>query len=249
LIGGNFMAVPEFVDVTACANEAEAQQVRNVLGEYGISARVDGGAVNTALSFVGPANLGGVRILVPAADAERAAEIVRSLGVADETSGAAWYCGKCEETIDGDFQICWSCEEERSAVEAPFPNSGDETQKRVDFDREANAGASLGTTEFDLSNPYASPQTQAAAEDPEKYAPLEINEEAEAMLLRAWRAAIIGIVFIPVLTHFYSMYLLFRAAAMVENFSPQGKKRFYRAFAVDLAACAFYGPMFAYFVF
>jgi len=205
--------------------------------------------INTVLSFVGPANLGGVRVLVPSADAERAAEVVRSLGVADETSSDAWYCGRCEESVDSGFQVCWSCGKERSEVEAPFPVPDDKKEGQPDFDEEDNVDRPPSTGEFDHTNPYASPHTRAAAEHPERHPPPEINEEAEAVLLRAWRASIIGIVFIPILTHFFSMYLLFRAVSMVEDFSPKGKKRFYSAFVVDLAAYAFYGPMFAYFVF
>ena len=71
----------------------------------------------------------------------------------------------------------------------------------------------------------------------------EINQYAEAMLLRAWRASIIGIVFVPFVLHMYSMYLLIRAAMIATTFSPDGSKRFYRAFIVNVIAGCVWGTI------
>lgn len=65
---------------------------------------------------------------------------------------------------------------------------------------------------------------------------VEINEAAEAMLQRAWRASIIGIVLFPFLLHLYSTYLLIRAGTTAATFSPEGEKRFYGAILVNLGA-------------
>ena len=71
----------------------------------------------------------------------------------------------------------------------------------------------------------------------------EFNEDAEAMLLRAWRAAIIGLLFLPFVLHLYSMYLLIRATMTATSFSPDGQKRFYRTFGVNVVAGCAWGMM------
>ena len=77
------------------------------------------------------------------------------------------------------------------------------------------------------------------------YEPAEkIDEEAEAMLLRAWRASILGLVFLPIVLHLYSMYLLIRAATRADAFSADGKKRFYLAFSVNLLAAGLWSMVF-----
>jgi hypothetical protein len=78
----------DFVQIRACANAVEAEQIRGFLEERGVSAFVDGAMTPTALSHVGVA-LGGVRVLVRACDAERAREIVESADDLSEVSSTS----------------------------------------------------------------------------------------------------------------------------------------------------------------
>ena len=98
------MAASDFLEIAACANAVEAEQIRCVLEDNGVSAFIDGANANTALSFVGTA-LGGVRVLVRASDAERATEIVESARGGSDVSSAPWYCGQCNETIGRAFEM------------------------------------------------------------------------------------------------------------------------------------------------
>jgi hypothetical protein len=236
------MVTSDFVEIAACANAVEAEQIRSVLDQHGVAAFVDGAAANTALSYVGTA-LGGVRVLVSATDAARAAEIVETGRDESNIMHSPWYCGQCHETIDGSFELCWSCGNAREDVERPLPDTGEE----VHFESEPEecdeiAATTLDYSGYDESNPYASPMTPANSERQNEKRP-EINEEAEAMLLRAWRASIIGTVCLPFVMHLYSMYLLIRAANTAAVLSPSGERRFYRAFAVNVVAGCVWGLM------
>jgi hypothetical protein len=217
---------PDFVQIKSCASAVEAEQIRSVLEEQGVPAFVDGANTNTLLSHVGTA-LGGVRVFVRADDVEEALEIIESSGGASDP----WYCGNCREMIEANFDLCWSCGNLRTDVEQPFPLVHG---IKHDLGEAAEQEAALpDLSGYDAANPYASPRAPAMATAPIEPAG-EISEEAEAMLLRAWRASIIGIVFLPFVLHLYSMYLLIRAASTTRAFTPQGEKRFYRAMAVNL---------------
>lgn len=240
------MAASEFFEITACSNAMEAEQIRSILEEHGVSAFIDGANTNTALSYVGTA-LGGVRVLVPAADAEKAIEIVESARGESAVPSVPWYCGQCNETIDGAFEVCWSCGNPRADIEQPLPiTPTNDACVESGFEEGDVADTPIpefSDLDYDESNPYASPMTTGST-SAQCDKPPEINDEAEAMLLRAWRASIIGIVFFPVATHLYSMYLLIRAANTATTFSPNGQKRFYRAFGVNVVAGCLWGMVF-----
>jgi hypothetical protein len=236
----NAMSRPELVKIAACANAIDAEQIRSRLEQHGIAAFLDGANANTALSHVGTA-LGGVRVLVRMTDAEQAAEIVASARRDSMASPDPWYCGQCEEEIEGGFDICWSCGNARADVGRPLPVTSDD--QRLEPARGADFGEVTPTPDYDGyddANPYTPPITPDSASTQRAVAP-ELNKEAEAMLVRAWRASIIGTIFLPIVLHFYSMYLLIRAANMTPVFSPSGRKKFYRAFAVNVVAGCLWG--------
>ncbi len=234
------MVTSDFVKIASYANAVEAEHARAVLEENGVSAFVDGAAANTALSYVGTA-IGGVRVFVRAGDAEQALGIVENVLGETEASAASWFCGRCAETVDGTFDVCWSCGEARANVERPFPVTPDVAPSKpgTEGDDEANRPA-LDNSCYDQSNPYASPitpETIAAPGDEDA----QISPWAEALLLRAWRASILGLVFLPFVLHLYSMYLLAHAAMTTGRFSPDGEKRFYCAFGVNVVAGVVWG--------
>lgn len=227
------MTTSEFVEIACFAGAAEAEQIRGILQENDVAAFVDGANANITLSHVA-VGLGGVKVCVRASDADRATEILDSLGDDSDVPTQAWFCGQCKEEIDGRFQVCWSCGEPREDVEQPFP-AGVPNQ-RVAAGRQQNRPADVkpfDDSHYDQSNPYAPPRTKADDGRPgEQDAP--VNLEVEAMFLRARRAAILGFVFLPIIIQFYSMYLLARATTLATSVSPVGQKRFYQALIMNL---------------
>lgn len=218
------MSTSDFQKIGTFANPADADQIRAILEEHGIPAFVEGANSSTMLNHIGSA-LGGVGVLVRGEDAQQAAEVLASL---EEVSGEAWFCGRCQEPIDAGFHVCWSCGAPRGEVEAPFPETPD-VSETAEEERQGSYPHESGPT-FELSaqearNPFASPRTRPQVTDTDEPRH-EIDPEAEAMLLRAWRASILGVVFLPVLAHLYAMYLLMAAAQRSAKFSPEGDRRF-----------------------
>ncbi len=229
------MATSEFVEIAACANAVEAEYLRSVLEESGVSAFVDGAAASTALSHVGAA-LGGVRLFVRAADATQASAIVEEVHAGLDVSAEAWFCGTCQESVEGTFRVCWSCAQDRAHAERPFPpgRDGDHVEPAC-IREDAPADTPIpDLSAYDAANPYASPMTRETTTPSQPQA--EIDEAAEAMLQRAWRASILGIVLFPFLLHLYSMYLLIRAAMTAAAFSREGERRFYQSIVINLIA-------------
>lgn len=232
------MTSRDLVEVANCANELEAEQLRGLLEEVGIAAFIDGAAVNTMMSHVGTA-LGGVRVLVESGHEQPARELVASLG----SGGEPWYCCRCREQIEGNFDVCWSCGQPRSQVESPRPRAPEADQPADEYagDQSVQPAASIHVNDarllraergdYDHANPYASPRAPQAVSRDE---PDAVHPDAEAMLLRAWRAAIIGLLLLPVILQLYSMWLLIRAAMLTSVFTPEGQRRYYGAMALNV---------------
>jgi hypothetical protein len=77
----------------------------------------------------------------------------------------------------------------------------------------------------------SSPMLDAGNEPQLSYGPDE-------MANRAWRAAVIGLLFFPPVLHFYSLVLLSSLGAMAQQPSPAGMRKVYGALAIDLAVFA-----------
>lgn len=240
------MPTSEFLKIASYANAADADHLKAVLQDHGIRAFVDGGDLQTSLSYIGSA-LGGVHVIVRSVDAEKALEIKEELSQEDhELTGEPWFCGECEEVVDAGFQVCWSCGGERSEVEAAMPATADfENENQQQPVLEDSDEPLPDKAHFDESNPFASPQTKVAGTELAGK-PNEINEEAEARLIRAWRAAILGLTFIPILGNIYSMYMLFAALKETSQFTPSGTWRFYGSFLLNMISTVAWGS-FIYF--
>lgn len=242
------MPSSDLAQIASYASAVEADQMRAVLEEHGVTAFVDGAAAQTALSYVGSA-LGGVKLLVRATDAEKAIAIIDMLGGSSDLASGEWFCGECEEIVDAGFDVCWSCGKARSDVERPLPAfaAAHQAEAVSELDHHAKIDA-VDETDEDRLNPYASPRDNTP---PPKIAADEdvlINPEAEAILLRAWRASVIGLMLFPLITHLYSMYLLIRASMLTTKFSPAGNRRFYSAFVLNMVAGYFAVFFFAWFL-
>ncbi len=240
------MPSSELTQIASYANAVEADHVRAVLEDNGVTAFVDDATVHTALSYIGN-TLGGVKLLVRPADAERAMAIIDTLGGTPDLASGDWFCGECEEMVDAGFEVCWSCGQARADVERPIPASAAShpVEPAGEFDHDVEIEADEVTDE-DRLNPYASPRVDTPPPKISADEDLPINPEAEDMVLRAWRASVFGLVIFPLIAHLFSMYLLIRASMMTSKFSPAGTRRFYLAFAINVVAGCIGGFFFAW---
>jgi hypothetical protein len=233
----------DFQKVGNYADATEAEHVCSILGEHDMAAFVDGAHANSWMPHVGTA-LSGVSVYVINADAESALEIIESLELGIDKHAAPWFCGPCQVEVEGGFEVCWSCGKPRHEVEANCPGSA----SLVDPTRSAvgNISSDNGSN---ASNPYCPPKTDLAGErlvartqiDDED---LELNNEAEKMLLDAFRASIIGLVCLPMVAHVYSMYLLIRASLLDARFSDRGRSRFAWAIGINVVSVCVWGYFF-----
>lgn len=207
-----FVLNTRLVRLSSYDSPLAADAARLVLEREGISARLDGESVGHALNHVGTA-LGGVGLLVAEGDAVRAAEIIAELAREAKLEKAPWFCGRCREDVEATFDVCWSCGKDRAEVEVHAPPVAIEADGR-----------------------FAANSTEATRDYHSRH-----DAETEALLARAWRASIVGIVFLPVILHLYSMWLLLRASTSGHSFSPEGSRKFYQAFAVNVLAGLVWG--------
>lgn len=75
------------------------------------------------------------------------------------------------------------------------------------------------------------------AEDDEEESE-EIETESDATAGRAWRSAVIGLLMLPPLLHFYSAWLLFQLPWTSGALSPVGKRKAFLAGALDVLVLA-----------
>lgn len=101
----------DLVAVGQFANDIEARQAINLLGEYGIVAQIndDGGAFD-----LGIGELPAVELIVVSSNFEKAQALLADFEVEADESCPAWTC-KCGEEVDEGFFACWSCGAEYSA--------------------------------------------------------------------------------------------------------------------------------------
>ena len=62
----------------------------------------------------------------------------------------------------------------------------------------------------------------------------EVETESDATAARAWRSAVIGLLVLPPLLHFYSAWLLFQLPWTEGALTPRGKQKAFLAAALDL---------------
>jgi hypothetical protein len=194
------MANDQLVAVASFLNVQEASIAKGLLEEEGIETFVDGAEAATTLWYVGTA-LGGVQLLVSQRNATKAKHLLASVERShrdDSETEATWTCARCGADVEGDFEVCWSCGRPRHS-ESP-------NDIRGGFDVEP-------LSSFAEDNPDGGDNLTSAA---------------DATAARAWRCAIFGIAFFP---------LLFYAAALAvsvsdQKLSPRATRQYYGALAV-----------------
>lgn len=120
-----------------------------------------------------------------------------------KSDGAPWFCGRCREEVDAGFDTCWSCGRPRAEVESQ------------------------------PAAPLATPSEVASSEAAPDTDPAPATSTAEALIARAWRAAVLGIVFLPGILHLYSLSLLIRTVSIEGELSPALARRFRQTCLAD----------------
>ena len=108
-----------------------AEQICLLLRQNGISAVLDSANAGSMLPHMGTAI--GVRVFVPAEDAERARVLIDEKHP-NEDGSSPWFCGHCRVDVDAGFETCWSCGGARAEVEQPFPTDREAAQSAVPAD-------------------------------------------------------------------------------------------------------------------
>lgn len=224
------MAQPKLEKIQVYANEFEAQAACNFLEEKGIVAFIDGANGQTALSYIGPA-LAGVKLLVADTNAERAMQALATRDQNDENLGP-WTCRTCFSEVDEGFEVCWKCGSLRAEAEW-IPDESDSTDEIGDISFSANANEIVADPRVETGSPYQIPMVEAALAGEPSNDVVLANEQVE----RAWRAAILGVVLLPGITHIYSLYLLLQAAMLPsDSYNEPTRRRFYFTLAIDFCA-------------
>jgi len=223
------------VTVATFDNSAEAHAAWSQLDTAGIRATVTDAEVVSQLWHIGALN--GVKLQVAEEDAERAAT---ALGGGDEDTAEEdrrpWYCRECHEVIEAGFAVCWSCGRDRCEVADPAFDSNVTAELAGRQESFPSNRKDERLSHIDLSNPYATLHLPAdVAQNNELPA---ATDAVEADVVRAWRAAVIGIFTCPGFLHLYSLCLLIRAGVSGQRLSPAGQLRFYATLAIDLVATA-----------
>ena len=102
----------KMVTIATFENPAEAHAAKNCLEAEGIAAIVTDESVGSWLGYMGSA-IGGIKLQVADVDVERSENILFLQTAGDGGSTEPWRCTRCQEVVDGGFEICWSCGGER----------------------------------------------------------------------------------------------------------------------------------------
>ncbi len=179
-----------------------------------------------------------------------------------------WRCRLCQEIVEAEYVVCWSCGRDRADVQddnfdpaslhekveepsppgdyAPndaLPNdvlpTGEPTRYAEPPITENAVKENAVTEKLASKNPFASPLgPEIAAELPAE--PIQVlDEDTEAAVLRAYRAAIIGIVLCPGVLHLYSFVLLILISSRRQKLTPTSRRRFFLAYAIDIIVIVF----------
>ncbi|MBI3865491.1 MAG: DUF2007 domain-containing protein [Planctomycetia bacterium] len=110
----------EIVNVYCARNLIEAEFLKNILADAGIESRVIGDAAVILAGML--QNDEGVPCLwVRRSDESRARGILtdfeqrRNGPHSDNDPPATWKCSACGELVDDEFDLCWNCQNPRSA--------------------------------------------------------------------------------------------------------------------------------------
>ncbi len=213
------MRSSQFKVVASFPNAHQAELISSILRENGINSFANNAEeTSVSLSHIG-LGLGGVQVVVNEGDIEEATAILAEL---ESNKCEPWKCGNCQSEVDEGFDVCWKCgaSREETALDSEVQPSHIKSNQLTssDFDSFRPLMVSILTKRPSRRQPKnkAMPpeensSTQAAAED---------------MVDRAWRASILGLIFLPGICQAYSLYLLIRASLTSDRLSPKHQWRY-----------------------
>ncbi len=190
-----------------CADRVEAETIRIRLAAAGIQAFITGTDAATALSLGGAPTSRLVRVEVKASDHPRAATLLEQDARRIREAGP-WICGRCHEQNEAAFEVCWSCDK---------PRSEDDVRGRLGESPISDANQDLATSI------RVEPSDQSIDHDSNPYRPIivdgkpprvkvirsaEAQESTVEMVRRAALAAIVGMILVPPVVSFYSVFVL-----------------------------------------
>ena len=247
----------------------EADLVIAVLQAEGIRARISDEATTGWLWHLSGA-VGGAKVLIREEDESRAREVLIRLEEerrAELSVGslpiAPWKCPKCGERLSEEFEVCWKCgtpfdpsatiayadelgappPDRTTAIRRAEPLQGDTwtfSSCASVVHADERSCPECGTSTEGRMNPYF---TRAGAPaDPPKSVP-RIAPDAEVLVTRAWRAAVIGILLLPPLLSLYSMWILLNVGLRPDGLSPAGTRKYYGALVIKIVVGATIGRL------
>jgi len=96
--------------VYSCEHPLTAQHIKNLLINENIQCIVKNEAVQSAVGEVPPIAAWPEIWIVDSQDKEKAKALIKSHVEAEASlSTEEWQCENCNETNDGNFNICWNC--------------------------------------------------------------------------------------------------------------------------------------------
>lgn len=197
------------VPVKRFLNIQRAHMARGILETYGIQCSVTGDQLASTLSYYGMA-VNRVELWVKEGDVNEALAILDELNPENDLElgdQQGWLCSGCEEVNEPAFDECWSCSLARAADVVRVP-----LEDRLPPPRFSPAvAATLPNDEIDPEeSPYRVPlaHNEVSKEEREYVSEgrVDLQNDLES---RAWRAAVLGLVF-PLPLTFYAAYLCWR---------------------------------------
>jgi len=227
------------VTIASFGQPEDAYVARNQLERAGIPAVITEASSAGTLWHLGSAT-GGAKLQVSEADAQRARQfLLETVSDPDrhDLSGY-WRCLPCQEIVDPGFDVCWSCSRPKEEVlDTSFqPTLAHVVEPPTEFDPPEEPLVLMRPSveaegEFQ-DNPYSPSGAQAATVRPSVH--IAPPQNVDDLILRAWRASVIGTFVCPPVLNVYSMYLLIWVSLRGASLSPKVNRRFYAALAINI---------------
>lgn len=112
------MSEPVLHEVYMASSPADAHLTKLYLADEGVSARISGEQLQSAMGDLPPGPPTAPRLLVTSADLDRARQLIARMESLHRHSEQLpelqpWDCPSCGETVDGTFDLCWNCQFDR----------------------------------------------------------------------------------------------------------------------------------------
>jgi hypothetical protein len=211
----------KFAVLRECTDQFEAETIRIRLASDRIPVLITGTDPNVALSLGGAATARPVRVEVDRSDLDRADALLKMDSLRARQSDF-WICSRCHEQNEPTFDVCWSCNKVRRET-----TSSEQTQEG----QESTEESSRTRIKERLHRPLLQSDTTSENIEgspvhatPSKVAPEGNQETGWESVSRCARAAVVGLLLLPSLFSFYSIYLLLQLDPAVYH-APKTKRR------------------------